>query len=87
MTLKIDRSDRGELAVFTLIGRIEGEHIAELKQLFEVQAGYPNIILNLQQVRLAGRDAVSFLARCEDEGMKLEDCPAYIREWMEREKE
>jgi predicted metal-binding protein len=24
---------------------------------------------------------------CEADGMKLENCPAYIREWMEKEKD
>jgi hypothetical protein len=38
-------------------------------------------------VRLADRDAVRFLRDCEADGMKLENCPAYVREWMEREKD
>jgi predicted metal-binding protein len=40
-----------------------------------------------RDVRLADRDAVQFLRDCEARGMKLENCPAYLREWMEREKE
>ena len=36
-------------------------------------------------VRLADRDAVRFLRGCEADGMKLENCPAYLREWMDRE--
>jgi predicted metal-binding protein len=37
-------------------------------------------------VRLADRDAVRFLRGCEADGMKLENCPAYVREWMDTEK-
>jgi predicted metal-binding protein len=71
--------------VFTLSGRMEAEQVPELKELFD--RDYRNIILDLRDVRLADRDAVRFLRGCEAEGMKLEHCPAYIREWMDREKD
>jgi hypothetical protein len=38
-------------------------------------------------MRLADRDAVKFLRSCEANGVKLENCPAYVREWIEREKD
>ena len=38
-------------------------------------------------VGLADRDAVKFLRDCEARGMNLENCPEYVREWMEREKD
>jgi hypothetical protein len=37
------------------------------------------------EVKLVDRDEVSFLAGCEAKGIKLANCPAYIREWIERE--
>ena len=61
------------------------EHVVELKELFD--SDYRNIILDLRELRLADRDAVKFLRSCERDGMKLENCPAYVREWMEREKD
>jgi predicted metal-binding protein len=64
---------------------MNAEGVAELKVLFD--ADYGNIILDLRDVRLADRDAVRFLKGCEAEGMKLENCPAYVREWMDREKD
>jgi hypothetical protein len=30
---------------------------------------------------------VKFLRSCEKDGMKMENCPAYVREWMHREKD
>ena len=39
-----------------------------------------------RDVSLADRDALKFLRDCEADGMKLENCPEYVREWMEREK-
>jgi predicted metal-binding protein len=83
MTLRIERSARQGFTVFTLSGRITAEQIAELKGLFDTD--YRNIILDLREVRLADRDAVKFLRGCEANGMKLENCPAYVREWMDRE--
>jgi hypothetical protein len=86
MTLKIERAASPEVTVFTLSGRMEAEHIAELERLFKLQTGYRNIVVDLDEIRLADRDAVMFLARCETNGVKLQNCPAYIREWMERER-
>jgi hypothetical protein len=85
MTLRIERSVRQGITVFTLSGRMNAEEVAELKALFD--ADYRSIILDLREVRLANRDAVRFLRGCEADGMKLENCPAYIREWMDREKD
>ena len=85
MTLRIERSARQRFTVFTLIGRMEAEHVAELRELFD--RDYRDIILDLRDLRLAHRHAVRFLRRCEADGMKLDNCPAYVREWMDREKD
>jgi anti-anti-sigma regulatory factor len=85
MTLRIERSTRQKFTVFTLSGRMEAEQVPELKQLFD--GDYRRIILDLRDVRRADRDAVKFLRSCERDGMKLENCPAYVREWMDREKD
>ncbi len=73
--------------MFTLSGRIEKQAIAELRRLFELQTDYRDIVLDLKDVSLVDRDVMGFLARCEADGMKLENCAPYIREWMEREKD
>jgi hypothetical protein len=84
MTFRIERSERQGFTVFTLTGRIEAEQVRELKELFDTD--YRTIILDLREMRLADRDAVKFLGSCEADGMKLENCPAYVREWIDREK-
>jgi hypothetical protein len=86
MTLKIERAVRQGSTVFVLIGRFEAEHIAELEGIFELQRDTSALVLDLREIRLADRGAVKFLARCEAGGVRLENCPAYIREWMGREK-
>ena len=84
MTLRIESSTRQRFTVFTLSGRMEAEHVSELKRLFD--RDYRKIILDLRDLRLADRDAVKFLMVCERDGMKFENCPAYVREWIDREK-
>jgi hypothetical protein len=69
---------------FTLSRRMKADEVAEWKALFD--RDYRNVILDLREVRLADRDAVKFLRDYEADGMQLENCPAYIREWMNREK-
>ena len=64
---------------------MEAEHVSKLKELFD--RDYRKIILDLRDLRLADRDAVRFLRSCEVDGMKLKNCPAYVREWMDREKD
>jgi hypothetical protein len=85
MTLKIQKSGRGEVVVYALSGRIRAEEIEELQRLFEVEGQEDRIALDLKEVKLVDRDSVKYLARCEAKGTQLENCPAYIREWIGRE--
>ena len=87
MTFRIETAARGRFTVFTLSGRIETPAIAELRRLFELQTDYRDIVVDLKAVSLVDRDVMGFLARCETDGVKLENCPSYIREWIEREKD
>jgi hypothetical protein len=87
MTFRIETAVRGRFTVFVLSGRIEKQAIAELRRLFELQANYRVIALDLKDVGVIDRDALHFFARCEADGVKLENCAPYIREWMEREKD
>ena len=85
MTFKIQRSVKEDIVTFTLSGRIKAEEVAELQRLFEVERQDHRIVLDLKEVKLADKDAVRFLAGCEANGIQLENCPAYIREWIVRE--
>jgi anti-anti-sigma regulatory factor len=83
--LRIQRSFSGG-AVFSLSGRIEIEDVGELQRLLSLEASGERVALDLRDITLVGRDALQFLARCEAENIKLENCPAYIREWIDAEK-
>ena len=87
MTFRIETAARGRLTVFILSGRMEKQAIAELRRLFELQTGYRGIVLDLKDVGVIDRDALHFFVRCEADGVKIENCAPYIREWMEREKD
>jgi anti-anti-sigma regulatory factor len=83
--LKIERSsNRG--VVFSLSGRIETEDVAELQRLLSLEATGQDIAFDLQDVTLVDRNAMKFLARCESKSIKLENCPAYVREWIAAER-
>lgn len=85
MTLKIQRSMHEDAVVFALSGRIEWERVAELVSLLDSEAAEQNIVLDLREVDLVDRDAVMFLGQCVADGIRLDHCPAYIREWIVRE--
>jgi hypothetical protein len=43
-------------------------------------------VLDLSEVTLVDLGVVQFLISCEDAGVELVQCPAYVREWMLRER-
>ena len=81
--LKILRTDDGTSVVFVLCGRIEAEHLAELRAL--VNAETHIVALDLKDVTLVDRDTIGFLAGCAENGIEVRNCPAYIRHWMATE--
>jgi anti-anti-sigma regulatory factor len=81
--LKIRRSANGKI-VFTLSGRIEIEDVAELQRLLALESDR-DLALDLADVTIVDREAVKFLAHCEADSIELENCPPYIREWIQRE--
>jgi anti-anti-sigma regulatory factor len=83
--LRIQRTSNGRV-VFSLSGRIQTEDIAELQRLISLEAPGQEIALDLKDVTLIDRDAMKYLARCESESIELENCPAYVREWIAAER-
>ena len=71
--------------MFTLSGRIKAIHVNELRTLLDSEADDLSLVLDLKEVKLVDREAVGFLASCEAKGVNIANCPAYIREWIERE--
>jgi hypothetical protein len=87
MTFRIETATRGRFTVFALSGRIETQAIAELRRLLGLQTDCRDIVLDLKDVTAVDRDVMRFFVSCEADGVKLENCTPYIREWMDREKD
>lgn len=83
--LNIQRSTNGGV-IFTLSGRIEVEDVPELQRLLDLEQVERNVVLDLAEVTLVDREAVTFLACCEQRRIRLQNCPAYVRQWMEAER-
>ena len=84
MVLKIEEVSDGTNTVLRLSGRIQSEHVQELKE--EMDGRTRGIVLDLEQVRLVDLDAVHFLAVCETKGIELRRCSPYVRQWILAEK-
>ena len=82
--LKITPTVQGDCTVILLSGRIEDEFIVQLESL--IKAEQRQVALDLAEVTLAGRAGVRFLAQCEETGVRIQNCPAYIRAWISQER-
>jgi anti-anti-sigma regulatory factor len=77
-------SQRGKTTV-RLSGQFQAEHIAELKK--QLQENGPRFVLDLTELTVVDVEVVRFFVVCEANGAKIVDCPRYIREWMNRERD
>ena len=86
MSCKIDRTISGEDSVVLRVsGRIQGEHVDTLRQSIAREKG--RVAIDLTEVRLVDREAVRLLAMSEANGVEVRNGPAYVREWVARERE
>jgi anti-anti-sigma regulatory factor len=83
--LKIQRTANGEI-ILRLSGRMNEENVVELEAMFRSEGKGRRVVLDLKDLTLVDRDAVRFLVRCEADSITLRNCPAYIREWITRER-
>ena len=84
MTLRIEKDSDGRKTIIRLSGRIQSEHLDELKA--QIKSDQSRIVLDLDGLTLVDVGAVRFLNACDENGVELLHCSHYIREWMTREK-
>jgi hypothetical protein len=84
VTCRIDRFSTEQGLVLRISGRITGEDVEILRTALN-ESGV--VAAELAELELVDRNAVSLLAICEANGVELRNCPAYIREWITRERE
>jgi len=81
---RIDRASNGRV-VLSLSGAIREGDIAILEQVLTAEKNGKPLVLDLKHVTSVDRSAVQLLGRYRQAGTALENCPAYIRDWVERE--
>jgi anti-anti-sigma regulatory factor len=84
MVLRIERVSHGQDRILRLSGRLQSEHVEQLKS--QIEGSTQRVILDLEEVKLVDGDAVCFLADCEANGVELTQCSPYIRDWIARER-
>ena len=84
MACRIDRFPaEGDFVVLRISGRITQDDVPVLRAAIDQERG--PLAIDLADVGLVDRDTVNLLAFSEGRGTELRNCPAYIREWIDRE--
>jgi hypothetical protein len=84
MSFRIERSCEGEDTILRLSGRMRADDLESLRK--EI-GNEPRLILDLTGVSVVDVEIVRFLNICEIRGLRIENGPSYIKEWMRRERE
>ncbi len=84
MTYRIRRSTVADAVLFALSGDLDDEHAVRLQALLAAEA-QSFIVLDLKEVTLVGREAMRLLARLETDGVRIVNCPEYVRSWIAAE--
>ena len=83
--LKITRVTEADSTRVIVSGRIDAPQLPDLRRFLEAENA-SNVVLDLTEVSLVDVQVIQFLLRCEVQGIGLVGCPAYIHEWMVRER-
>jgi hypothetical protein len=84
MSCRIDRTVDGNLIVLSISGTITRQHVDTLRGVLLQESGA--VAIDLKNVSLVDGDGVQLLAMSEGRGMELRNCPAYVREWVTKER-
>ena len=85
MTYRIERSTTARGVTFLLSGEMDCSHVAELEGLMAAESNRP-VFLDLAEVTLVNREAITFLTGVEAAGAALANCPEYVRSWIDAER-
>ena len=84
MTCRIDRLSTEQGLVLHISGRVAAEAVEVVRAALDE---FPVVAIEIAEVEVVDGDAVKLLAQTEAEGIELRNCPAYIREWITKERE
>ena len=86
MTFRVQRSTTGDVVVLSLSGDIAADQATELQSFLDAEADR-QIVIDLKEAAVVDRAGVLLLARSEVHGATLTNCPGYVREWIDRERD
>ena len=84
LTLKIERICQEDATRFRMSGELRSAQLEAARA--EITTGAAPVILDLEEVNLIDIDGVRWLNACQRQGVLVENCAPYIREWMHQEK-
>ena len=85
MTCRIERFVfEDDHVILCVSGRIREQDVDTLRACLEQEKDA--VAIDLKNILLVNCEAVRFLASLEATGTELKNCPAYIREWVTRER-
>jgi len=85
MSYRIERSTDARGVTFSLSGEMDTDHVAELEALVAAESDRL-VFLDLTDVTLVNREAITFLAGVEAACAVLVNCPEYVRSWIDAER-
>ena len=83
MTCLIDSRWTKKGLLLQISGRLASEDLNVVRTALD---GLRVVVIELSEVELIDLDAVQLLAQAEVDGIELRNCPAYIREWIVKER-
>jgi acylglycerol lipase len=86
MTFRVQRGSFEDAVLLRLSGDIAGDHAGDLQALLDAERDH-RLILDLAEATVVDRTGVWLLARSESAGARLMNCPVYVREWIDRQRD
>ena len=84
MTCKIEQIGTEDgITVFRLSGHIQLEDVKKIEELISQQNNQAAV--DLSELTLIDRDAVSYLALCKLRGVQLRNSPWFLTEWISKQ--
>ncbi len=81
--LRVQRSADPDRVVLTVSGRLGADNVHLLLRALDAEPRDLPLVLALGELRLVDPFGVGFLARCEVGGIPLQDCPPFVRLWID----
>ncbi len=85
MAFRIQTSVNEETVTFIVSGRLDVDGIGELKRMLEEYREGDSLALDLEELGLVDRFVIRSLTAFERAGVRLVNCPPYVRDWILRD--